>query len=327
MDVKKILPIAIVALAVIVSALYFEVFRYWGDDKSKIEGSGTIEVTEIEISSKVAGRVSSLPADEGSTVKKGDLIVKLNYDELSAQRSSAMASLSNAQKNLERKRQLSKKGVMSDDELSAQLVSAKANLSNAGKNLERMRQLFNNKVVSKRELENAETAYTVAQSNVNQVSAVMERALENAETVHTVSQSNFNQVSAVIENAVIYSPIDGVVLQKNLEIGEMAFPGSAIITVADLKKTWINIYVDEKQVGIIKLGQKAYVKVDSFPDRKFPGLVVLISNKAEFTPRTIQTKDERVKLMFAIKISVENPEMELKPGMPADATILLESKK
>jgi Multidrug resistance efflux pump len=327
MNMKKFLPIVIVALAVIISALYFEVFRYWDVDKSKIEGSGTIEVTEIEISSKVAGRVTSLPADEGSAVKEGDLIVKLNYDELSAQRSSAMANLSYAEQNLERKRQLFKKRVVLDDEQSAQLASAMANLSNAEKNLERMRQLFKKGVISDRELENAETVYKVSQSNVNLVSATIERALESAETAYTVSQSNVDLVSATIKNAVIYSPIDGVVLKKNLEIGEMAFPGSAIITVADLKKPWVNIYVDEKKFGLIKLGQKAYVKVDSFPDRKFPGVVVLISNKAEFTPRTIQTKDERVKLMYAIKISVENPGMELKPGMPADATIILELKK
>ena len=224
MKIKKLLPIVVVALAVITSAYYFEVFRYLGDDKSKIEGSGTIEVTEIEISSKVAGRVISLPADEGSAVKKGQLIVKLNYDELIAQRSSAIANLSNAEKNLERKRQLFKKGVISDDELSAQLASAMANLSNAEKNLERMWQLFKKGVITNRELENAETAYTVSQSNVNLVSATIERALENAETAYTVSQSNVNLVSATIEGAVIYSPIDGVVLEKNLEIGEMAFP-------------------------------------------------------------------------------------------------------
>ena len=292
MNKKKFLPIAIVVLAVIISALYFEVFRYWNEDKSKIEGSGTIEVTEIEISSKVAGRVASLPAEEGREVKQGDLLVNLHYDELSAQLSSAMANLSNAEKNLERMRQLFKKGVISD-----------------------------------RELESAETVHKVAQSNVDFVSATIDRALESAETLYKVSKSNVDLVSATIENAVIYSPIDGVVLQKNLEIGEMAFPGSAIVTVADLKKPWVNIYVDEKRIGLIKLGQKAYVKVDSFPDRKFPGVVVLISNKAEFTPRTIQTKDERAKLMYAIKISVENPEMDLKPGMPADAAILLEKNK
>ena len=93
-----------------------------------------------------------------------------------------------------------------------------------------------------------------------------------------------------------------------------------------MKRPWIKIYIDEKKLGFVKLGQKAYVQVDSFSGRKFPGEVVYISNKAEFTPRTIQTKDERVKLMYAVKIAIENPEMELKPGMPADATILLERK-
>jgi len=267
MNLKKFLPIAVIVLAVIVSALYFDVFRYISGDRSKIEGSGTIEVTEIAISSKVAGRVLSLPVDEGSLVKRGDLVVKLNYDELSAQRSSAMANLTNAEKNLERMRQLFKKGVISD------------------------------------------------------------RELENAEMTAKVSRANVNLISATIEGAVINSPIDGVVLEKNLETGEMAFPGSAIITLANLKKPWINIYIDEKKLGLVKLGQKAYVKVDSIPGKKFPGVVTLISNKAEFTPRTIQTKDERVKLMYAVKISIENPEMELKPGMPADATILLEPKK
>jgi HlyD family secretion protein len=327
MNKKKFLPIVIVALAVIVSALYFEVFRYWNIDKSKIEGSGTIEVTEIEISSKVAGRVASLPAEEGQEVKKGDLLVNLHYEELSAQRSSAMANLSYAEQNLERKRLLIKKRIVEGDELSAQLSSALASLSNAEKNVERMRQLFKKKVISGRELDTAETVYKVAKSNVDLVSATIQRALESAETAYKVSKSSVDLVSATIENAVIYSPIDCVVLKKNLEIGEMAFPGSAIITVADLKKPWVNIYVDEKKIGLIKLGQKAYVKVDSFPDRKIPGVVVLISNKAEFTPRTIQTKDERVKLMYAIKISVENPGMELKPGMPADATIILEPQK
>lgn len=266
MNKKKILPVILIALVVVASALYFEVFRYAGENKSKIEGSGTIEVTEIEISSKIAGKVISLPVAEGGAVKEGDLVVRLNYDELKAQQSSATA-----------------------------------NLSNTGKNLDRMRQLHKSGSISNRELESAELAAKIATENVN-------------------------VISATIKNALIYSPIDGVVLQKNLEAGEMAFPGAPILTLADLTKTWINIYIDEKRIGLIKLGQKAYLKVDSFPDKKFPGSVVLISNKAEFTPRTIQTKDERVKLMYAVKISVDNPAMELKPGMPADATILLERK-
>jgi HlyD family secretion protein len=324
---KNILPIVVIALAVIISALYFEVFRYLGVDKSTFNGSGTIEVTELEISTKIAGRVISLPVDEGQVVRKGDLVVNLSYEELSAQRSSAMANLSYAEQNLARKRQLFKKRVIPDDEQSAQLASAMATLSTAEKNVKRMRQLFKKGVISDREMESAETAYAVSKSNVDLVSATIERALESAETAYRVSKSSVDFVSATIGNAVISSPIDGIVLQKNIEIGEMAFPGAAIITLADLKKPWIKIYVDEKKLGFVRIGQKAYVKVDSFPDRKFPGEVVSISNKAEFTPRTIQTKDERVKLMYAVKISVENPEMELKPGMPADATVILENKK
>ncbi len=267
MEKKRLIPLGVVVLALTLSILYFEVFRHMGNNGDRIEGSGTIEVTEIEISSKIAGRVASLPFEEGSEVKRSDLIVKLEYDELSAQKH-----------------------------------SARANLNNAEKNLRRIRDLYATGSVSKRDLDNAETAYRVAKAGVD-------------------------QVSATIENAVIYSPIDGTVLEKNLETGEMAFPGSAILTLADLKKPWIKIYVKETRLGLVKLGQKAYATVDSFPGVKFSGHVVAISNKAEFTPKTIQTQDERVKLMFAVKIALENPENKLKPGMPADAAILLEAKK
>jgi HlyD family secretion protein len=116
------------------------------------------------------------------------------------------------------------------------------------------------------------------------------------------------------------------VLEKNLEIGEIVFPGTPVLTIADIRDTWIKIYVGEIQMGRVKLGQKAFVSVDSYPNKKFEGRVTSISSKAEFTPKTIQTADERVKLMFAVKIAVPNPQQELKPGMPADAYILTGEK-
>jgi HlyD family secretion protein len=144
------------------------------------------------------------------------------------------------------------------------------------------------------------------------------------ETMNRVARAAYEQINAVINNAVIASPIDGVVLEKNLEVGEIVFPGTPVLTVADIRETWIRIYINERQLGRVKLGQKADITVDSFPDKKFAGKVVSISNKAEFTPKTIQTKDERVKLMFAVKIAVPNQNQELKPGMPADAYIITE---
>lgn len=264
---KKFIPLIVVAAALILSVLYFEVFRHAGGNNGKIEGSGTIEVTEVEISSKIAGRVIEVTREEGEKVGKNDLIIRLDYDELSAQRSSARASLVNARENLER-----------------------------------ARRLFSSGSVSKREYDNAVAGYNVA-------------------------KGNYDSVSASIDNAIIFSPIKGTVLERNLEPGEMAFPGTPILTLADLKRTWIRIYVKETELGFVKIGQKAEIYVDSFPDTPFPGRVVAISNRAEFTPKTIQTKDERVKLMFAVKIAAENPDEKLKPGMPADAEIMTGEKK
>ena len=263
MNKKKLIPLIVVICLITITTLYFEVFRYIEINKDIIEGSGTIEVTEIEISSKIAGRVAELPRQEGANVKKGELIVKLEYDELSAQK-----------------------------------LSIQANLINAEKNLQRISDLYKSGSVSKQNYDNAETAYRVA-------------------------KAGYGQISATIDNAVINSPISGTVLDSNLEVGEMAFPGTSIVTVADLSKPWMYVYVNELKLGLVKLGQKAFISVDSFPDRKFNGKVIAISNKAEFTPKTIQTKEERVKLVFAVKIAIENPDMSLKPGMPADAEILI----
>ncbi len=263
---KKIIPVIILITVIILSTIYFTFFRYSEDDNNRIAGSGTIEVTEIEISSKIAGRVAELPKAEGEMVAVNDLVVKLDYDELSAQRH-----------------------------------SAQANLNNSSKNFKRISDLFKTGSVSRRDYDNASAAYSIA-------------------------QAAFDQVNASIDNAVLYSPIAGIILDSNLEIGEMAFPGTPVVTIADLTRSWMYVYVNEVKLGLVKIGQDAEVKIDSFPDKIFTGKVVSISNKAEFTPKTIQTKEERVKLVFAVKISIENASMDLKPGMPADAEIIINGK-
>jgi HlyD family secretion protein len=147
--------------------------------------------------------------------------------------------------------------------------------------------------------------------------------VDNAEAAYKVAKAAMDNVDAAIDYAVLYSPIDGTVLDTSLEPGEMAFPGTPVLTVADLSRPWMYLYVNEQKLGFVKIGQKVNVSIDSFPDKVFEGKVVSISNKAEFTPKTIQTKEERVKLVFAVKVAIENKEMILKPGMPADAEIIL----
>ncbi len=262
MNKKILIPVAVVIALVTASVLYFQVFRHGIEDETRIKGSGTIEVTEIDLGSKLAGRITNIAKNEGQEVKLGEVLVRIAYEELGAQR-----------------------------------LSLVANLTNARTNLERVRDLYKTGSISKKEYDNAITAFQVA-------------------------ESGFKQINATIDNAAILSPINGVVLEKNLEIGEIVFPGTPVLTIADITDTWIKIYVNEIQMGRVKLGQAAFVSVDSYPNKKFKGRVTSISSKAEFTPKTIQTADERVKLMFAVKITVPNPKQELKPGMPADAYIV-----
>ena len=264
---KKFIPLVLFMVTLAAATFYFEVCRKEKPETGVISGSGTIEVTEIDISSKISGRVAALPKPEGSDVGRGDLVAKLEFDELSAQQ-----------------------------------ISARANYVNAEKNYRRVKDLYSSGSISKKDLDNAEAAFRMA-------------------------KAAYDQVGATISNAVLYSPVNGVVLDTNLEVGEVAFPGTPILSIADISRPWMYIYVNETKLGFVKIGQEAKVFIDSYPGRPFKGKVVAISNKAEFTPKTIQTKEERVKLVFAVKISIDNPERILKPGMPADAELIITGEK
>jgi HlyD family secretion protein len=124
-----------------------------------------------------------------------------------------------------------------------------------------------------------------------------------------------------LEQTDLRAPTGGVVLVKQAEAGEVIAPGSPILTLGDLENVWLRAYISETNLGRIRWGQPATLRTDTFPEKTYEGRISFISSKAEFTPKTIETHEERVKLVYRIKISVENRNQELKPGMPADAVI------
>ena len=128
-------------------------------------------------------------------------------------------------------------------------------------------------------------------------------------------------VASQLDDTIATSPIDGVVLVKAAEIGEVLAPGSTVVTVGDIDHPWLRGYINERDLGRVKLGAKARITTDSFPGKSYWGYVSFISSQAEFTPKQIQTFEERVKLVYRIKIEVANPERELKLNMPVDAEI------
>jgi len=177
-------------------------------------------------------------------------------------------------------------------------------------------------------LQSAKSRQTLAKSDYYRNKKLFDQGLVSDQQMQTAisnvdsATSGLQNAQSQFDNTDIKAPIDGVVLVKAIEAGELATVGTPIVTMANLKELNLRVYVDEVSYGKISLGEGVLVSVDSFPKEKFKGTVTYISNQAEFTPKSIQTKDERVAQVFAIKIKIANPELKLKPGMPADAQFL-----
>ncbi|MBI5443441.1 MAG: efflux RND transporter periplasmic adaptor subunit [Deltaproteobacteria bacterium] len=148
-------------------------------------------------------------------------------------------------------------------------------------------------------------------------------AIEQARARVAEAREALAQAETRLGYATVTAPLSGVVLSKNVEPGEYVAPGTPVVTVADLARVWLRAYVDETDLGRVKLGQRVRVTSDTFPGKAYEGRLSFLSSEAEFTPKSVQTRKERVKLVYRIKVDVENPASELKPGMPADAAIEL----
>jgi HlyD family secretion protein len=205
-----------------------------------------------------------------------------------------------------------KLAVLESAELMSQVTQNKANLRNtkaqlekAKKDLERSENLYKQEVISIQQLDSARTSYDVALAQFQQAGAAV-------------------RMSEVrLSDTIIYAPLAGVILRKNIEEGETVAAGVPIFTIGDMGDPWIKVYVKEDKLGLVKLGQKAQIRTDSYPGKVYEGVITYISSEAEFTPKNVETKEERVKLVFGMKVSVKNMNNELKPSMPADVRVLI----
>ncbi len=236
----------------------------------------------------------------------------------------------------------------------AALASAKSDESRAEANFHRISQLPAG-ATSADELDRTKSAYVMAREKtrqaakqldlaregprreeIEQARAALAQATQQYELVKigprqedidagraraAEAEANFHLAEVTLGYATLRAPMSGIVLSKNIEPGEYVMPGTPIVTMGDLKNIWLRAYVNETDLGRVKLGQLARVTADTYPGRAYAGRVGFISDQAEFTPKTVQTPQQRVKLVYRIKIDIDNSKMELKPGMPADAVI------
>lgn len=325
---KKLFLIVLILLIIVLSIIYKSKINKTTITNSVV-ASGTIEANEVDLSFKIPGRVKEINVEEGDKIKKGDIVAKIDSGELEARFQQAEASLNQAKSAYEETKSLVRPQELKIAE--ANHNAAYANLENIKKNLERVKNLYKENLTSHQNLEDAETAYKVAEAQYQtakeNLSLAKEGARENfieraREQVKKAS-AELKYAKVSLDNAVIRSPIEGYIVSKNVEVGEVINPATPVITIANLNKLFMKVYISEKDLGFIKIGQKAIVKVDTYPDRIYEGTITYISPEAEFTPKNIQTKEDRSRLVFKTKIELENPALELKPGMPADVEILL----
>jgi HlyD family secretion protein len=301
--------------------------------------SGYVEATEVRVAAEVGGRLLEVKVAEGDRVTAGDVVARIDTADVELAIRRAEAERAQAQAQLA----LLRAGSRQEDirQASAQLESAQADvraaqaeLEAASADLERFEGLLRVNAGSVKQRDDAKTRRDVAQARVR---AAQERA-KAASDAHERVRSGARpqeidaararvaaveaQVASLQKNAsdaIVKAPVGGIVTSRLLDTGEMAAPHAPIVVVTDLDHAWANIYVDERMVPQLKIGQAATIVTDA--GQRLPGTITFISPKAEFTPRNVQTAEERSKLVYRIKVTADNKAGVLKPGMPVEADV------
>jgi len=380
----------IIAAIVAAGLIYYFKFYLPGLSDSEIKASGHIEVTEVDMSFRIAGHVAKLFVDEGMKPRKGEVLAELDQEvikarkeqaeavvkELEAREASLAMTIKIKEEVLDAEINRAEAGVKAADaryqslrtgsreqeiaEAAAARDRAKFEWENRERDSKRMKELFSSRIVSESQYDAARTsaeaaraAYEAALERYKLVKAGPrdEQVLEGKANLASSSaglvaaeagrkeveklkldlqalQAQRDQAKALLviadedlRKSRLYAPFDGFVTVKDIEEGEYVQAGTPVLTVAQLDEVWVKTYVPETQLGKVYLGQKGEVISDTFPNKTYPGTVTYISPEAEFTPKNVQTKEERVKLVYRIKVTLRNPKQELKAGMPVDVIL------
>ncbi|MHB0972145.1 MAG: efflux RND transporter periplasmic adaptor subunit [Thermoanaerobaculia bacterium] len=323
---RRFVPVAIlVAVAVIITTIIL--VRQPDRDAGDLRVSGNIEVDEVEVSFRIPGRMIERSVSEGATVTAGQPIARLDDADLRHDLELRRAEAEAAAAKLHELRT----GFRPEEkaQAAAAVDQAEADAQRTASELRRSNELFAKDVISERELEAAKAAHGNAAARLDQARQKL-ALLRNGFRVEEVAQARANvaraaEAVAAAETrlgwAVAVAPVGGTVLSDIVEPGEQVSPGTPVVTIGNLRDVWMRGYIAAGDLGRVKLGTSANITTDAYPGKVYQGQVSFISPEAEFTPKSVQTEKERVKLVYRIKIRVTNPSQELKAGMPADAVL------
>jgi HlyD family secretion protein len=291
--------------------------------------SGNVEATEVDLAFRIAGQISRFPVSEGDRVQVDEVIAELDTDTLLAMKGAAQAEIAAAHAVLDELQEGTRKEEI--EIARAVLKATESRLTNARSEFDRYQPLFKGGAVSKSLFDAKEMALKVAVAEFNRASERL-RELELGPRVQRIRAARarleratweLKRIELDLKHSVLTTPISGVVLTKSNETGEIVLPGATVATVAEIGQVWLKGYVAENRLGLLKLGQTAEVTTDTFPGKLYRGEVTFVSSRAEFTPKNVQTREERIKQVYRVKVTIPNPSQELKIGMPAEGYILV----
>jgi len=282
--------------------------------------SGNIEAHESVVSFKtVQSRIVELPFDEGQWVKTGTVLARVDSSDYAQQAVIARAALTVqrrqlavAQDNVE----AAKKTILSDE----------ADLELKQLEFNRAQDLWTKGAGTTEARDEASAALKQSMAALARDQALEATAEANVSLAEANAQSAeaaVGMAEIVLGYTTLFAPFDGVILVRQAELGEVAVPGSPIVTMADIDHVWLRAYVNEPDIGKVRFGEAVAVSTDTYPGKQYQGRIAFISSSAEFTPKSVETHAERVTLVYRIRIDIFNPTHELVPGMPADAEIPL----
>jgi HlyD family secretion protein len=327
---KRLIAIVILLTAAAAAGVYFYPrLAIKSAPLNQLTLSGNIEAHESLVSFKVQGRIVELPIEEGQQVEQGALLARLEDADFMQRVRIDEAAVGARESNLA----LTLAGTREQETRASQeaVIDAQADLEQKKLDNGRAEQLFAKDEIAAQDRDQAATALKRAQAAFKAAEQRYNEAVEGSRKEDiAIARANLAEANANLglsrideTYTTLHAPSAGVIAVREAELGEVVVPGSPVVTLDDLDHIWLRAYIAEPDLARIHWGQDAAVTTDSFPGRQYHGRISFISPDAEFTPKSVQTYAERVTLVYRIKIDIDNPGHELKPGMPADARLTL----
>ena len=335
-----------VRIIIVLALVLGGVLAWWlthrtSNDSHRLHLSGTIETIQVELAFKIPGRLQERNVDEGNSVAAGQVVARLDAVDQRLQVARSEAEAKSAKALLDELLSGSRPEEIAEarallQKARAAASAAESRLKLAGDDLARYKDLLAQDVISQQKFDELQTAYDTAVNARLEAAAQVRSAkarldlvlagprqeeIDRARAQVAVTEQALALARQQLDDTVLKSPAKGVVLSKAAEPGSFLNAGEPVISVGELDHVWLRGYINETDLGRIRLNQTAEVTTDTYPDKVYHGRISYISDLAEFTPKTVQTFQERVKLMYRVKIDLDNPHQELKPGMPADAVV------